>query len=198
MYFETIIKIDKAIILWLNAKVGTFIFLDKIAAWIVSDYFVPVCICLTLLFLWFYGKTTIDNIKSQNIVLNSLMSMILSNSIVFTSNLFYFRDRPYETLDLNLLFYQPTDSSFPANACTVTTAIAITILFKNPRFGIPLTLLVLVFGLSRIYAGVHFPSDIVAGWLIGIFAATLIYYLEPLLYHLYKIVFKFTRAICLS
>jgi undecaprenyl-diphosphatase len=198
MYFETIPKIDESIILWLNAKVGTFIFLDNIAKWIVSDYFVPVSICLTLLFLWFYGRTTIDSIKSQTIVLSSLMSMILSNIIILTSNLLYFRERPYESLDLNLLFYQPTDSSFPANSCTVTTAIATTILLKNPRFGLPLAVLVLIFGISRIYAGVHYPSDIVAGWILGILTATIIYYSESLLSRVYNIIFKFTRAICLS
>ena len=198
MYFETITKIDESIILWLNAKVGTFIFLDNITKWIVSDYFVPVCICLTLLFLWFYGKNTIDIMKSQTIVLNSLISILLSNTIIFTSNLLYFRERPYESLDLNLLFYQPTDSSFPANSCTVTTAIATTILLKNTRFGLPLAILVLIFGISRIYAGVHYPSDIVSAWILGILTATMIYYSEPLLSRIYNIIFKFTRAIYLS
>ncbi|HMT30006.1 MAG TPA: phosphatase PAP2 family protein, partial [Bacteroidia bacterium] len=41
---------------------------------------------------------------------------------------------------------------------------------------------VVLVGYSRIYMGVHFPADIIGGWIVGIFAAGLTYLIYRLMF----------------
>ena len=82
------------------------------------------------------------------------------------------RPRPYEVLTgLQLLIDRPTSSSFPSThaALGIAGALAGTRLF--PAAGRLLWLLGLLAGLSRVYSGVHWPTDIVAGGLMGALCA---------------------------
>ncbi len=50
-------------------------------------------------------------------------------------------------------------------------SIAVSLLFYEKRLGILFLLLSLIGGLSRVYAGVHYPFDIAASFVVGIAAA---------------------------
>ena len=89
-------------------------------------------------------------------------------------NQHYFRARPFEELDITLLFYQPTDSSFPANPTAVAFAMASGMWQANRKLGLVFFLVAAIWGVSRVYAGVFYVSDIVAGALIGIIGSYLV------------------------
>ena len=160
-------KLDAAIVRWLNDGVGAMPWFDNIVEVIVSDYFTPVALSLLLLGLWFGGKEPASRELHQRATLAALLGVGFGNLAVQIIGVFAYRDRPYITESLELLFYQPTDSSFPANPVVVGTAIAAGLWRANHYFGAVAYLLAGLWGLSRVYAGVAFPTDIIAGAVIG-------------------------------
>ena len=60
------------------------------------------------------------------------------------------------------------DSSFPSGHSTAAFALATSYGLENKKLLIPLTAGAVLIGLSRIYLGWHYPSDVLAGAAVGI------------------------------
>ncbi|MGH7175721.1 MAG: phosphatase PAP2 family protein [Minisyncoccia bacterium] len=83
------------------------------------------------------------------------------------------RARPEAALAL----YAPPLYSFPSGHAVMSVVFygfaAYALARTYPRLGgwiyLAATLLTLLIGLSRVYLGVHYPSDVIAGWLLGLF-----------------------------
>ena len=165
---EALLNVDAEIVLWLNQWAGRSATLDAIEKLIVSDYFIPVSMSLCLLAMWFVGKDTRTRDAHQRAVLRALIAVGFANLVVLMLNQHYFRDRPFADHELTLLFYQPTDSSFPANPAAVAFAMASGMWEGSRKLGAFLYGLATLWGLSRVYAGVFYPSDVVAGAVIGV------------------------------
>ncbi len=90
-----------------------------------------------------------------------VVNLILKNAIA--------RIRPYEIWDnLEILIALPTDYSFPSGHTSSSFAAACGMYPFIPRkLGIGLIILAALIGFSRIYFAVHYPSDVVAGFVIG-------------------------------
>jgi len=69
----------------------------------------------------------------------------------------------------------PSFFSGHASNSLASTTFFFLIFRKYYRFGLLLFLFPLVFAYSRIYLGLHFPSDILAGYIFGLFTGTLFY-----------------------
>ncbi|MFQ9509987.1 MAG: phosphatase PAP2 family protein [Lachnospiraceae bacterium] len=79
------------------------------------------------------------------------------------------RIRPYEVGGFtNLLIAAPHDYSFPSGHTMSSFAAASVLFFMNRKFGIVAWCLAISIAFSRMYLYVHFPSDILAGGIIGI------------------------------
>jgi undecaprenyl-diphosphatase len=66
-----------------------------------------------------------------------------------------------------MLFYYPTDSSFPSNSATVVFSMATTVWLSNRRWGWPMMIFAAAAAFSRVYGGAHYPADILAGFVLG-------------------------------
>jgi undecaprenyl-diphosphatase len=158
----------------LNSLATRWPWLDSLARLWLNDYFVPTLLAVLLLALWFEGFTPPERAPSQRAVLVGALSAGLANIFVKTLNLIYDRPRPFTGHEVNLLFYQPTDSSLPSNAAALGFSIALGVWFYRRRWGWPMLGIAALFGLSRIVGGVHYPLDVLAGAALGSFSAWLI------------------------
>ena len=139
---------------------------------VISDYMVPVLMSLILLGLWFAYRTEAEHRLNQRAVLNALGGLAIASLVVdWLINTLYFRHRPFVDHTVSLLFYKPTDSSFPANPAAVAFAIAMGVWFWNRRIGVVLCCLAVFYTLARVYGGVFYPLDIGGGAVIGILAS---------------------------
>ncbi|MCL0029002.1 phosphatase PAP2 family protein [Dehalococcoidia bacterium] len=189
---------DERLFLWLNGFVGTVPFLDRLTQLLVSDYLVPMTLALALVVLWYFEPDKVARQRNQIGVFVALTAMGLASLAVFWLNAYYDRPRPFETLEVAMLFYKPTDPSFPSNATAAVFGIATTVWGVNRRMGSALLAAAGLYGLARVYAGVHYPMDVVAGAIIGAAMSYLAFRLRDLLMPVLVWVIKAMRILCLA
>ncbi|MBD3288051.1 phosphatase PAP2 family protein [candidate division KSB1 bacterium] len=82
------------------------------------------------------------------------------------------RIRPFESVEGILHLIKPPDKySFPSGHAAAAFLIADILSFQFPPIQVPLYSWASLVGFSRIYLGVHFPSDVVAGMILGLSAS---------------------------
>jgi undecaprenyl-diphosphatase len=168
------VALEAELVAWLNQGIGRFYLLDRLTYLLVSDYFLPLLMCFWGLGMWFHGLDAKRREINQRAVLAGAIALGLANLVVLILNQQYFRERPFIHQDLANLLYAPTDSSFPANPAAVAFAFAMGVWLKNRRAAGVLIFLAALWSLVRVYNGLHYPSDVVAGGLIGVAVACLV------------------------
>lgn len=95
-----------------------------------------------------------------SVILNNMILKVLIN-----------RTRPYELISgLVLIGKKAGDASFPSGHTAASFASCIAILPNvKKRWWAPLILTATLIALSRIYIGIHYPSDVLGGFLSGLF-----------------------------
>ncbi|MCW2526857.1 MAG: bmrU [Pseudonocardiales bacterium] len=74
----------------------------------------------------------------------------------------------------------PTSSSFPSGHSASAAAFAIGVGLEVPELALPLGVLAVAVGYSRVYSGVHYPGDVLAGFAVGAASAGVVARLVPL------------------
>lgn len=81
------------------------------------------------------------------------------------------RIRPYDLLGFSILVPPLADFSFPSGHTSSSFAAATAIYAMNRKWGIVAYVFAVLMGISRLYLGVHFPTDVLTGAVIGIVMA---------------------------
>ena len=191
-------QVERDIVLWLNSGAGKVAALDRLVEWVVGDYLVTAVLGLSLVAIWFGSAMSEARIDRQMGVLTALGTVGLSNLAVATINSLYFRDRPFADLDVTLLFYRPTDSSMPSNSAATFVGLAVAVWGFDRRVGSVLLAVAGLHAFLRVYAGVHYPSDIAAGAMIGVAAALAAYGLRRLLGPVLARAIRAARVLCVA
>ena len=84
------------------------------------------------------------------------------------------KSRPFIENDVNLLLIRDATSSFPSGHAAFYFALATVIYFYNKKAGLLFFLASFLIVLSRVFVGIHWPLDILAGALVGIFSGWLV------------------------
>lgn len=86
------------------------------------------------------------------------------------------RERPYKIIEqLNTFGIDLSDYSFPSGHTTASFSIASTLALNIPRISLIVFFLALIIGISRIYLGVHYPTDVAAGIILGVGTSILVH-----------------------
>ena len=191
-------ELDQKLFIWINSFAGKSSIVDNLASILCSDHFFPVLLSLLLLGLWFGSNNLKNRVICQKCVFISFIGLAIANLNVALVNFIFFRDRPFNNHEVTLLFYEPTDSSFPSNAIAATTALACGIWIANKRLGSISFGAVLIFGFIRIFSGIHYPIDILGGLLIGILSTVVARYIIKLLDPIVMKIIKAGRILILA
>ena len=84
------------------------------------------------------------------------------------------RPRPfYVNPELMTLIKHPSSFSFPSGHTSGSFTAALVLFHLMPKkIGVPAVVLATMIGFSRMYVGVHYPTDVLGGIVVGIIAST--------------------------
>lgn len=98
---------------------------------------------------------------------------------------FYKRIRPATLKSTTVLIPVPENPSFPSRHASLLFGISFYIFFYGTPWAFPLAVIFIVcsclVGISRVFCGVHWFSDILAGAFIGLISSFIIYFLVNLI-----------------
>ena len=142
------------------------------------EYVVP---AVLLLYLW-TPKSKRDELKTRAVVVGmSIFSAVVAR-FGFASLIRYFypRERPFVFEGINSLISQdPLEASFPSGHATFFMAIAVYLLLSGrKKLGWFMFVSAILIGVARVGAAIHWPSDVIAGWILGALVSWIIFRLS--------------------
>lgn len=157
--------LNAALFLKINNLAGQNIWLDRLAIFFsgYAGYF----LLAALIFVWFFGRTKINRIMVTAALISAAVSRGMITTII---RFFYHSPRPFEVLKVHQLIPE-NDYSFPSGHAAFYFALSMAVYLYNKKLGIAFFAVSALMGLARIYAGVHWPADILGGLLVGVVSA---------------------------
>ncbi|MFF2755760.1 phosphatase PAP2 family protein [Psychrobacillus sp. NPDC058041] len=144
-------------------------------------------ILLGLALLWLWFTKTGDKQENRKIVLLAFTIAVIALGIDKLIEITYFRPRPFVNHAVTLLVQKSNlDPSFPSNHSAGSFALAFAIFWKRKKMGTMLLTFAFFMAISRIYLGVHYPLDVMAGAIIALAVTYMVLWQQRLLEPIYK------------
>ncbi len=135
------------------------------------------CVLVGILVMWvFFSKDRKKSICQVTMIFfAALTAVAIADLLKYWSGI----PRPFVVLDgVQGIIEKDPYGSFPSAHMAFFTALAAASFRKNVAVSGMLFAGALIIGISRIAAGIHFPIDIIAGFILGIIVSVLIGYAE--------------------
>lgn len=169
---DKIYEIDHSILLFIqeHCRFELLTPVMQVSSILVNAGLLWIVLCILLIC---FKKTRVVGL----VALSSLAFCFLITN-VFLKNLVA-RARPFDTYsDLIPLIKKPTDFSFPSGHTTASFAtVGVLVRFLNKPLIAVTVIYAFLVAYSRLYLGVHYPSDVLCGMLIGTLGSCFIYYI---------------------
>ncbi len=165
--------LDIKLLYFFNHFAGTSVIFDGIIIFFAS-YLQYVLGILFLAVLYFWRISRSEKIKIFWITIIS--AAVARLGVTELIRHFYHRLRPFVVYgDIHKLI-SDNAYSFPSGHAAFFFAVAMAIYFYNRRWGAWFFIAVILISIGRVATGVHYPSDILGGAIIGIISAYGVYW----------------------
>lgn len=155
-------NLDSRILLFLQERIRNPVLTPILTGITMLGNAGAIWIGITIVLCIFKKTRRIGIICVCSIVISFLINNLILKNLVG-------RIRPYEVITgLQLLVAKPIDASFPSGHTSSSFSVAWVLLRNMPkRYGILFVVLAAVIGFSRLYLGVHYPTDVLIGMISG-------------------------------
>ncbi|MES2087569.1 MAG: phosphatase PAP2 family protein [Patescibacteria group bacterium] len=156
--------VDTTIFFWFNSVIGRSAFVDQILIFF-ANYLAYVLGAAFMLFVIFQTATQKERIS---ILLSTIVTELIGMEIFLKIiNVLYERPRPFITLTEARQLFTEVGPSFPSGHATFFFGLSAVLFQYNRKIGIIFFIASTVMVIARVMSGVHYPSDIIAGALLG-------------------------------
>jgi len=171
---------DLNLLLAINNLAGRNIVVDYLGIFLANYLAYGLIIFLVIFFFWF-RKNRFKNIVMMSVAFfSALFARFVVKSFIL---LFYDRPRPYAASSMHLVMspihqlistsFGDNWQSFPSGHAIFFFALSTALCFYNKKLGWSFLVASAVMGIARVFTGVHWPSDILAGAILGALVAYL-------------------------
>jgi len=176
-------NIDLYIFNLINQFAGKRAWLDYLGMFC-AEYLGYVLLFILLIFLAVYpvklfcprqntgeaGFNQVNYKKYWKMVLEALVAAFFTRFVVAEIiRSIWFRPRPFVIQSfIPLINQSPKEASFPSGHATFFFALATIVYYYNKKAGIIFFIASFLIAIARIFVGVHWPSDVLAGAVLGI------------------------------
>ena len=169
-------SLDISLFRWLNSWAGMNPLVDN--GIIFKAHYLPYIAGTAAVLFFFFYKDEVQKLKNCFLVLEIAASGIFSRFfVVEIIRFFWQRLRPFEALSgVTTLIEHPQEASFPSGHAAFFFALGMTIFFRYRKSGLLFLLIAFSISINRVAAGVHWPSDVVAGAVVGIVSSYAVHY----------------------
>lgn len=157
---------DLAIFQAINNVAGRWHWLDLAGIFFASG--AGYVLVAVLVVLWFLKKD-----RWRMIVVSFLSAGIARGILVTLIRFFYHRPRPISVDAVHRLVVN-NEWAFPSGHAAFFFALSTGVYLYNKKLGIVFYIVSLLMGVARIFIGVHWPSDILGGAILGIFCGVVV------------------------
>lgn len=152
---------NEAIFFAINSLAGSSPVLDKLMVFAAQPLLPIIIVAAFILVIRIVKKA----------IISLIFTIILVILIDKTINIFLPTERPFVERTITLLTNRVADSSFPSLHAALAMATATFVFFNTRLVGTVLILGAILVGLGRVYVGVHWPIDVLGGFIIGFLVA---------------------------
>ena len=167
--------LDKVLLYWLNGLAGQTAFGDSIIIFLASTS----ALFLIFVFIFAIGISRISvQQKIYRIIAGGISALVARYGLTELVRFLHPRLRPFMIDHVHQLIAEQ-GSSFPSGHAAFFFALSAAVFYWNKRLGIFFFAASLVMGMARVAAGVHYPSDIIAGVIAGIASTWIVMRIMP-------------------
>lgn len=175
---EELLKLDRDIFLIINNGLENW-FNDFFLGGLTLAGYLYVLLPIALSYLYIIDK---KNFRRNSLILIS--AVLIGGLLVQILKKVIDRPRPLKEMEplllagkvkIHNLFFSYRDNSFPSGHAQAAFGAATALICICRKHTFYLILIAFLIGLSRIYVGVHFPTDVVCGAILGVITSLVVF-----------------------